>query len=45
MVLDEIDERVRAANEYERLGQLDRANLLRDEAAVLRSHIFPDERR
>ena len=43
VVIDQIDERDQAANEYEQLGQLDRANRLRDEAAVLRSHIAPDE--
>jgi hypothetical protein len=41
VVVDQIDERDHAANEYERMGQLDRANLLRDEAAVLRSHVAP----
>jgi hypothetical protein len=41
VVVDQIEERDRAANEYERMGQLDHANLLRDEAAVLRSHIVP----
>ena len=41
LVIDEIDERDHAADEYERMGQLDRANLLRDEAAVLRSHVVP----
>jgi hypothetical protein len=41
VVVDQIDERDHAANEYERMGQLDRANLLRDEAAVLRSHVVP----
>jgi uncharacterized protein YqeY len=40
-VVDRIDERHHAANEYERMGALDRANLLHDEAAVLRSHIVP----
>ena len=44
VVLDQIDERDQAAAEYERVGQLDRANLLRAEAAVLRSHLDPDER-
>ena len=44
VVLDQIDERDQAADEYERVGQLDRANLLRAEAAVLRSHVVPDER-
>ena len=41
VVVDQIDERDHAANEYERMGQLDRANVLRDEAAVLRSHVVP----
>jgi hypothetical protein len=41
VVVDQIDERDHAADEYERLGQFDRANLLRDEAAVLRSHVVP----
>jgi hypothetical protein len=41
VVVDQIDERDHAADEYERMGQLDRANLLRDEAAVLRSHVVP----
>ncbi len=41
VVVDQIDERDQAADEYERMGQLDRANLLRDEAAVLRSHVDP----
>jgi uncharacterized protein YqeY len=41
VVIDQIDERDHAADEYERMGQLDRANLLRDEAAVLRSHVVP----
>jgi hypothetical protein len=44
VVIGQIEERVHAANEYERMGQLDRANLLRDEAAVLRSIVSPDER-
>ncbi|HEX4984082.1 MAG TPA: hypothetical protein VFV63_20430 [Ilumatobacteraceae bacterium] len=41
VVIEQIDERDHAADEYERMGQLDRANLLRDEAAVLRSHVVP----
>lgn len=41
VVVDEIDERDHAATEYERVGQLDRANLLREEAAVLRLHVVP----
>jgi hypothetical protein len=41
VVVGQIEERVRAADEYERMGQQDRANLLRDEAAVLRSHVVP----
>jgi hypothetical protein len=41
VVVEQIDERDHAAEEYERVGQLDRANLLRDEAAVLRSHVVP----
>ena len=41
MVVEQIQERDHAANEYERMGQLDRASLLRDEAAVLRSHVVP----
>ena len=41
VVVDQIDERDHAANEYERMGQLDRAKLLRDEAAVLRSYVVP----
>ena len=44
VVLDQIDERDQAADEYERVGQFDRANLLRAEAAVLRSHLDPGER-
>jgi hypothetical protein len=41
VVVGQIEERDHAANEYERMGQLDRASLLRDEAAVLRSHVVP----
>jgi len=39
VVVEQIEERDHAANQYERMGQLDHAKALRDEAAVLRSHI------
>ena len=39
VVVEQIEERDHAANQYERMGQLDRAKALRDEAAVLRSHV------
>jgi hypothetical protein len=47
VVVDQIDERDHAANEYERMGQLDRANLLRDAslcAAVAHCPLTDDRR-
>ena len=41
IVRGEVDERLQAADQYERLGQVDQAKRLRGEAGVLRAYLPP----